>query len=144
LIAVDTNILVYAHASRFPLHEAARTRLAELAEGRAAWAVPVFCIAEFARVMTHPRLFQPPWTAEQLRRATAHLLASPSLRVLCPSLDFPRLLLDAIVEANSVGNLVFDAQVVALCRESSVTRLLTEDRDFGRFAGLDCEHLPRP
>jgi len=32
------------------------------------------------------------------------------------------------------GNLAFDAQIVALCRECRVRALLTEDRDFGRFA----------
>lgn len=142
MIAVDTNILVYAHASRFPKHAPALRRLTALAEGLTRWVIPVFCLGEFARVMTHPRLFRPPWSAQQLRGAVSHLLESPSLRVLYPGVDFPRLLLEAIVEANAVGNLVFDAQVVALCRESSVTRLLTEDRDFDRFRGIDCEHLP--
>lgn len=34
------------------------------------------------------------------------------------------------------GNLVFDAQIAALCREHGATTLLTEDRDFSRFEGL--------
>jgi len=47
----------------------------------------------------------------------------------------------AVREANAVGNLVYDAQIVAVCRESGVTTLLTEDRDFRRFADLDLRHL---
>ena len=39
--------------------------------------------------------------------------------------------------------LVFDAQIVALCRESGVSRLVTEDRDFDRFKGLHVERLGR-
>lgn len=35
----------------------------------------------------------------------------------------------------------FDAQIVALCREHGVSRLLTVDRDFNRFTGLRTERL---
>ena len=31
------------------------------------------------------------------------------------------------------GNLVFDAQIVALCREHGISTILTNDRDFRRF-----------
>jgi predicted nucleic acid-binding protein len=36
------------------------------------------------------------------------------------------------------GNLAFDAQLVAVCREHGVVEILTEDRDFARFG------TPRP
>lgn len=36
-------------------------------------------------------------------------------------------------EADASGNLVFDAQIVVLCREPGVSALLTEVRDFDRF-----------
>jgi predicted nucleic acid-binding protein len=35
----------------------------------------------------------------------------------------------------SRGNIAFDAQIAAVCREHRVTRLLTLDRDFSRFSG---------
>ena len=50
--------------------------------------------------------------------------------------DYPALLTEAVCEADPIGNLVFDAQIVALCREHGVARLMTEDRDFDRSAGL--------
>lgn len=136
MIAVDTNVLVYAHRQELPKHEAARRRLVELAEGAAAWAIPVFCIAEFVRLVTHPRLFDPPHTAREACRAMERLLDSPSLVLLPPGERFPELFAQAILEADAVGNLVFDAQVVALCREAGVSALLTEDRDFDRFDGI--------
>ena len=91
--------------------------------------------------MTHPRLFDPPYSAEEACEALARLLASPSLSMLLPGASYPALLAEAVREANAIGNLVFDAQVVALCRESGVSRLLTEDRDFDRFRGLRIERL---
>ncbi len=71
------------------------------------------------------------------------LLASPSVELLLPGLRFPQMLADAVREVDAAGNLVFDAQIVALCREAGVRALLTEDRDFDRFPGFAAERLPR-
>lgn len=141
MIAVDTNILVYAHRRELPKHRAALAALTRLAEGRARWAIPVFCLGEFLRVITHPRLFAPPHTAAEATQAVARLIESPSLEVLNPGEDYLEMLLASIRGAQVRGNLVFDAQVVALCREAGVSELLTEDRDFSRFSGLAVRHL---
>jgi toxin-antitoxin system PIN domain toxin len=136
LIAVDTNVLVYAHREEVPQHRKARRRLIELAEGHARWAIPVFCLGEFLRVISHPRLFDPPFSVAEAVDALARVLGSPSLVVLVPGDDFAALLLEAVTEADAIGNLVFDAQIVALCREAGVASLLTHDRDFDRFRGF--------
>jgi predicted nucleic acid-binding protein len=47
----------------------------------------------------------------------------------------------AATEAHAIGNLVFDAQIVAVCREVGVSALLTEDRDFDRFPGFSTLRL---
>ena len=142
MIAVDTNILVHAHRAELPKHDAARRRLTELAEGPLPWALPVFCIGEFLRVITHPRLFDPPYNPAEACAALERLLASPSLRVIYPGPSFIEILTKAIREAGAIGNLIFDAQIVAVCREAGVGTLLTEDRDFDRFPGFTTERLP--
>lgn len=111
-------------------------RLVGLAEGRTRWALPVFVIGEFLRIITHPRLFHPPFSPAEACTSLARILASPSLSVLHPGPAYTELLLEAIQESQATGNLVFDAQLVALCRESGVVSLLTEDRDFARFQGF--------
>ncbi len=140
MIAVDTNVLVHAHRKESPKHEAARRRVVELA-GRNL-GIPVFCIGEFLRVVTHPRIANS-HTADEACEAMERLLASPNVEVLLPGRRFPELLADAVREADAIGNLVFDAQIVALCREAGVRALLTEDRDFTRFPGFATERLPR-
>ena len=40
MIAVDTNILVYAHREESPFFDLAAAKLAGLAEGKAQWAIP--------------------------------------------------------------------------------------------------------
>lgn len=142
MIAVDTNILVYAHREETPLHRPALARLRALAEGQATWGVPVFCLGEFIRVVTHPAVFAPPSSVEEAVAALEGLLASPSLVVLWPGERYWRLFRDALVQARAAGNLAFDAQIVAVCREWGVGALLTEDRDFARFERFPIEHLP--
>ncbi|MDE0106378.1 MAG: PIN domain-containing protein [Bryobacterales bacterium] len=62
-------------------------------------------------------------------------------RLLLPGTGYSRLPAEGIQEEYTVGNLVFDAQIVALCREHGVTCLLTEDRDFDRFREFRTERL---
>lgn len=141
MIAVDTNILVYAHREELEQHPRARARLVHFAEGKELWSIPVFCLTEFARVATHARIFDPPYSVAEVREAIGRLLESPSLRLLHPGERFADLFLAAMAEAHATGNLVFDAQIVAVCREHGVRSLLTEDRDFARFPGFPTESL---
>ena len=141
MIAVDTNILVCAHRKGAPFHEAALRHVRDLAEGRARWAIPLFCLGEFVRVVTHPRLFDPPSTLEQALGVLEALLQSPSLRVLMPGDDFITLFADCVRQADARGNLAFDALIAALCLEHGVGEILTLDRDFSRFPVLQVQNL---
>ena len=140
-MAVDTNVLVAAHREEMPKHEIARRRLRELAEGPDPWALPVFVVGEFVRVVTHGRIFDPPTPLEEATTNLDNLVASPSLRLLHPSDRYWQLLREALAEADARGNLAFDAQIAAVCREHGAETLLTEDRDFRRFTGLDARPL---
>lgn len=137
MIAIDTNILVYAHRDSFPLHAIAARRLRELAEGPVPWALPIFCIGEFCRVVTHSRVLSPPSSMDTALLAIERLLAAPSTRLLLPGETFVHHFETCVRQAGATGNLVFDAQIAAVCREHGVNRLLTADRDFARFAELE-------
>lgn len=141
MIAVDTNILIYADREELPLHAPAVTALRALSEGNDAWALPVFCIGEFVRVVSHPRLFDPPTPAVEAMEAIEALLESPSVRLLAPGPRYVPLFRQAIESGGAAGNLVFDAQITAVCLEHGARTLLTEDRDFARFAGITVQTL---
>ena len=136
MIAVDTNVLVLAHRASLERHAAARAWLAALSEGSAPWGLPVFCLGEFVRVVTHPRIFSRPSTVQEALAVLEGLLASPSSRLLVPGTRFPEIFSALVRSADARGNLAFDAQIAAVCLEQNVTKLLTEDRDFSRFAEL--------
>ncbi|HYW85587.1 MAG TPA: TA system VapC family ribonuclease toxin [Spirochaetia bacterium] len=136
MIAVDTNVLVAAHRLDAARHEQALAWVRFLAEGEQPWGIPFSCLGEFVRVVTHRRVFDPPSSIEQAIDAVDALLESPSVRLLNPSAGHWALFRPSIVVGDATGNLVFDAQIAALCREHGIDRLLSEDRDFRRFPAL--------
>jgi len=140
VIAVDTNILVYAHREDSPFHEAAFLCVAELADGLASWAIPWPCLHEFLAVATHPRIYTPPTPLARALDQVEAWLASPTLMLLAETSEhWPRL--RALLEAGRVaGPQVHDARVAALCRQHGVRELWSADRDFSRFAGLAVKH----
>ena len=133
MIAVDTNVLVYAHREEFPLHATARDKLVALAEDVGPWGIPVFCLGEFLRITTHRKVLSPPSSIDQAIAFVDALEASPSFRWLLPDETYAFDLRQLARAAHASGSLVFDAQIAAVCRRHGAA-LLTQDRDFARFA----------
>ena len=141
MIAVDTSVLIYAHRGEDPRHRAAFESLRLLAEGDAAWAVPVFVIGEFIRVVTNPKVASPASSTAQALSMLDGVLGSPSARLLLPGTRYWSTLRELIPVADARGNLVFDAQIAAVCLEHGASTILTEDRDFHRFPGISVRRL---
>ena len=136
MIAVDTNILVYAHRADAPFHAPAAQRIRELAEGAAAWAIPWPCLHEFLAIVTHPRIYLPPTPLEAALDQVSAWQESPSLALLAETEQHWSELRTLVTAARVVGGQVHDARIAALCRQHGVTELWSVDRDFGRFRGL--------
>ena len=136
MIAVDTNVLLYADREETPQHRAALRALRRLAEGHEAWAIPIQCVGEFLRVVSHDRVFQPPTPIDEALASIESLLASPAARLLMPGNRYLQILRDVIARSGVRGNLVVDAQIAAVCLEHGASTLLTEDRDFTRIQGI--------
>lgn len=136
MIAVDSNLLVYAHRRDSPWHAEARRRMIELAEGKVAWAIPWPCIHEFLSVTTHPRIYDPPSTLAEAIDQVDAWLESPSLVLLAEAADYWPSLTSTLAAARIAGPLIHDARVAALCELHGVRELWTADRDFSRFAAL--------
>lgn len=140
MLAIDTNVLIYAEVVSSRFHQQARKLLVQLAEGESPWAIPWPCIYEFLRVITHPRVFHPPVPLSLALDDTAEILQSPSLVLLSETPRHRDLLIQVMSRNQVTGNLVHDAHIAALCLEHGVTELLTGDRDFLRFEGLAVRH----
>ena len=137
MIAVDTNILVYAHREDSPWHDAADTKVTELAEGRSPWAIPWPCVHEFLAIVTHPRIYAPPSPLATAIDQVEAWLESPSLVLLTETAGYWRELRSALEQGRIGGPQVHDARIAAICQDHGVRELWTVDRDFGRFPALN-------
>jgi len=136
MIAVDTNILVYAHRADSEWHAAAAGAVASLANGAEPWAIPWPCIHEFLAIVTHPRIFSPP---TPLARAIDQVDAwseSPTVTLLGEGASYWTAFRALAVKGRLAGPNIHDGRVAALCVNHGVSELWSADRDFGRFATL--------
>jgi toxin-antitoxin system PIN domain toxin len=136
LIAVETNLLVYAHRRDSPWFESARRVLRPLVEGTAPWAIPWPCIHEFLAISTHPNIYRPPTELPRALDQAAALLNSPSIILLSEPSGYWSVLGRLLASAQIVGAKVHDARIAALCLCHGVSELWSADRDFTRFPEL--------
>jgi uncharacterized protein len=145
VIAVDTNILVYAHRRDSQWHTAARDAVQGLAEGSAPWAIPWPCVHEFLAIVTHPRIYQPPSTTEEALGQVQAWFESPSLVVLTETDAHLPMLAELLKTGRVTGPRVHDARVASICVEHGIDELWTIDRDFARFSRVKTHNpLARP
>lgn len=136
MIAVDTNILVYAHREPSPFRDQAVQCMSGLAEGSAPWAMPWPCLHEFIAVVTNARLFGTPTPLEIALDQVEAWLGSPSVVLLAEAETHWRDLKQVLSHGRIAGPAVYDAKIAVICMANDVEELWTADRDFGRFPAL--------
>lgn len=138
--AVDTNVLVYAHRSELSQHQTAHELIKELVDAGEPWAIPWPCVYEFLRVVTHPRVFQPPTPVWAAWESVLALITASGTVMLGPRRQHAETLAKLLRDPTLRGNDVFDAHIAALVIEHGVRALITGDRRFRRFDGVSVEN----
>ncbi len=137
MIAVDTNVLVYAHRRESQMHDAAASLLKTLAESDTPWAIPWPCCYEFLSVVTNHRIWSDDASSQdQAWGQLAAWIASPSLRLIGETDDFHEVLERFVRRPRVRGGVVHDARIAAVCVAHGVEAILTRDRDFAPFPEL--------
>lgn len=134
MIAVDTNVLVYAHRADSEFHHRAVECVTTLAEGTDPWAIAWPCVHEFFAIVTHPRIYAPPTPAARALDQIAAWLESPTLVLLGEGKGYFEVLKEIVQKGKVTGPKVHDARIAALCKCHGVTLLYSADRDFSRFS----------
>lgn len=136
MIAVDTNILVYAHRTEMPFHDRAREVLDAALQKPEPVAVPWPCVHEFLAITTHPRIFREPTPIDLALDALGRLQRSLSGGFLSEG-DGYLDTLDTLARPTRLqGPIIHDARIAAICRYHGVRELWSADRDFSRFTSL--------
>ena len=133
MIALDTNVLVYAHRVEMEWHDAAARVVAEVLQDSEAIGIPWQCIAEFVSTVTNPRIFPIPTPLDIVLDQLAAWRESPTIQLLSERESFGTFFTELVRDARVTGPRVHDARIAAICLEHGVRELWTADRDFTRF-----------
>jgi uncharacterized protein len=136
MIAIDTNLLIYAHRSALPEHRAARRAIERASLDPRGWGIPFPCIAEFWSVVTHPESQgggSPPAKARQFLGA---LVLEAGARVWTPHEGSWERVAKLAEDLNVRGPRIFDLQIAMIAFENGATEIWTHDRNFLAFPGL--------
>jgi hypothetical protein len=139
VILIDVNVLVYAHREEAADHERYAGWLDVQRRAPAAFAVSEFVLSSFVRVVTHPRIFDPPTRVEVAFEFADAILTQPNAVLVAPGRRHWAIFTDLCRTSGAKGNLVPDAFLAALAIESGC-EWITTDRDYARFPDLRWRH----
>jgi len=136
VIAIDTNILVYAHRSACPEHGDARKAVERAASNPNGWGLALPSISEFWVVVTHPSCEGGPSTPEQAGDFLVALIKTGGPRIFLPNETFATRLIRTAADLGVQGVRIFDLQIGLLSLEAGATEIWTHDTGFVRIPGL--------
>jgi predicted nucleic acid-binding protein len=136
VIAVDTNLLVYAHRASTPEHAAARHALERAAADPRGWGVPFPCVAEFWSVVTHPSATGRPSSSVEATGFLHALVVDGECAIWTPREGFPARLVREASRLGVRGPRVFDLQIALVAIEAGATEIWSHDAAFLVAHGL--------
>ena len=138
MIAIDTNLLIYAYRADAQNHHAAKVLIEQAANDARGWGIPIYCVGEFFRFVTHPNT---PARSSPTHAASfiEALIGSGAARIFYPDHRFVADLVASMKERVVCGNDVFDLQIATCALNQGATTLWTNDKSFAELPGLQVE-----
>ena len=135
MLLCDVNVLVYAHREDAPNHQAYLQWLEDLLNSDETFAISELVLSGFLRIVTHPKIFDPPSTLPEALEFVNAIRAHPNCVVVAANKRHWDIFQKLCEEANAKGNLIPDAYHAALAIESGC-EWITTDKGFSRYPGL--------
>lgn len=138
MIAIDTNILVYAHRKDSLFHDRARACVEkQLNKHTRATAFLWPCLHEFISTVTHPKIFRDnPSPLDVAFDQIEKWLKMPGSHLLGETDTHLSTLKKQAIAARLRGPMIHDARIASICLAHGVELLWSADRDFSRFPEL--------
>lgn len=135
MIIPDANVLIYAHDEASPWHERARAWWEGTLSGSEPVGLAWVVVLAVTRLLTHPSICENPLSPAQVRAIVGDWMSYPHVRLIHLSENALDRFFDLLEEAGTGGNLSTDALIALHALEHSAT-IVSNDRDFDRFAGV--------
>ena len=131
----DVNVLVSAFREDTVHHDRCRAWLVEAVSARKQLGLSELVLGGVLRVLTHPRVFDPPTPSEAAAAFVDALLAQPTSVPLRPGGGHWRIFRGMTATLRLTGNRIPDAYHAALAIEHGC-EWVTLDRGFSAYTGL--------
>ena len=135
MIALDTNLLIYAHRAATAEHRAARKAIEAALNTPGGCGIALPSVAEFFSIVTHPTASGGPSSP----KAAADFLASlreSGVEDLRPGAAFVARLVHMAADLGVKGARIFDVQIGLCALDGGATELWTHDSGFVKIPGL--------
>ena len=139
MLLADVNVLVYAHRADAPGHSAYRKWLELVVNSDQAYGVSDLVLSGFLRVITHPRIFNPPSDLASGLAFVQAVRSQPNAVLIAPGPRHWGIFKNLCEATHAKGNMIPDAYLAALAIESG-SEWITTARDYSRFPGLTWRH----
>lgn len=126
---------MYAHREDAPNHKPIKMWLEKAVNGRASFGLSPHVLSGVLRVVTHPRVFDPPSPIEVALEFVESLRARPNCVEITPGPRHWEIFTDLCRSTGATGNEIPDAYLAALAIESG-SEWITTDGGFSRYHGL--------
>jgi toxin-antitoxin system PIN domain toxin len=136
---LDVNVLVNAWRPDSVRHVEFARYVQSLVDGLEAFAIPSLSLSGLLRIVTHPRIFDPPDSVDDILKFVDQLRSLPHCIIVQPGERHWEIFVELCRKGNARGNHVSDAYFAAMAIEIGA-ELVTDDRGFGRWPGLRWRH----
>jgi len=135
MVLLDVNVVVNAMRSDALRHVPVNKYVEALRKAPEPFGVCDLVLSGALRVLTHPRVFNPPTPAAQAKAYVVALRATPNAVIIAPGDRHWEIFTNLLQQSRVIGNLVSEAWYAALAIEHGC-EWVTDDADFARFEGL--------
>lgn len=136
MIAVDTNLLVYAHRSGVPEHRRSRRAIELAVRSNRGWGIALASVAEFWSIVTHPLVARESRAARLASAFLRMLAADAGMLTWVPGAGFDARLVARALELGIRGARVFDLQIALTALDHGATEIWTHDAGFVKVPGV--------
>lgn len=134
---LDANVLLYATDEASDLHRPAIELVERIALGPDLVYLFWPTVMAYLRIATHPAIFGRPLSANEAVANVEQLLDRAHVQSPGEREGFWGRYREVVEDVAPTGNLVPDAQIVALMLEHGVRTIWTRDRDYRTFRGIE-------
>lgn len=135
MIAIDTNLLIYAHRSTTPEHRIAKAAIERALNATGGCGIALPSIAEFFSIVTLRTTSGRPSTPASAGEFLTSLREA-GVEVLAPGPSFAERLAQLAIDLGVSGVRVFDLQIGLCALDGGAAELWSHDGAFVRIPGL--------